>query len=86
MPVTVHIKVQSSVIVSGDENPCFLDPILEFVPRVFGERITLSSFDNLTVRVELTAVQMREDDVWCVTGRINERISHSETKLDGVTI
>ena len=86
MPVSVHVEVQSPVVVVGDEHPCFLDPVLKFVPCVFSEWITLSSFHNLTVRVELTAVQMREDYVWCVTGRIDERISHSETEFYGVAI
>ena len=86
MPVTVHVEVQSPVVVVGDENPCFLDPVLEFVPRVFGEWITLSGFDDLTVRVELTAVQTRENHMWCVARRIDERISQSKAEIDCVAI
>jgi hypothetical protein len=56
MSVTVHIEVQSSGVVFGDELSRFRDPVLEFVPSVFGEWITLSGFDDLTIWVEFTTM------------------------------
>ena len=56
MPVSMHIEVESFFEILSDENPCFLDPILEFVPCVFSEWITLSGFHDLTVWVKLSTV------------------------------